>query len=311
MKCNLCNNEKRFLTISKEIREGKGLILQCLECKHVFQAIEMNSKELEKYYNDIYIETNSLSDTQINVKEHFEERLKTLDDMLKHITPILQNDMKVLDIGAGAGALLYAIKDKVASLYATELNKSYVEYMQEKGIKAKYGFFEKLNFDSKMDLIISINALDHMPNPLEVLEKIYNRLNDGGQIYFELPNKNEALNIYLPENVQNQFNTFFWHKAHFSYFYDETIRYALEKVGFKDIKIDFRHEYTIINFLNWYYTGKPQKTFANATTNTDLFVGKSEFEQEMNKMFKDVNKKFLNIMKKTGRGDSMVITAKR
>jgi len=311
MRCNLCGNEKGFSVVSKKIREGEGLILKCLECNHIFQAIDMNADELEEYYNDIYTATNSLSDSEIDVEEHFQERLKTLDNMLKHISPILEKNMKVLDIGSGAGALLSTIKDSVSSLYATELNKSYVKYMNNKGIKAQYGFFEKLEFDSKMDLIISINAIDHMPNPIEVLEKIYNTLNDDGKIYFELPNKNEALNLYLPEDKQDKFNTFFWHKAHFSYFYEETIRYALEKVGFKDIKIEFRHEYTIVNFLNWYFTGKPQKTFVNATTNTELFNGTSQFEIEMNTLFKKLNNEFLDIMKKTGRGDSMVITARK
>jgi SAM-dependent methyltransferase len=311
MKCNLCGNKNNFTTISTKIREGDGLILECPICKHVFQAIEMNADELEEYYNEIYIATNSLSDTQIDVEEHFQERLKTLDDMLKHIIPILEKHMKVLDIGAGAGALLSSIKDKVSSVYATELNKSYVEYMKNKGINAQYGFFEKLKFDTKMDLIISINAIDHMPNPMEILEKIYDCLNDGGKIYFELPNRDDALNLYLPKDNREKFNTFFWHKAHFSYFSAETIQYALEKVGFNDIEIDFRHEYTIVNFLNWYFTGNSQKTFVNATTNTDLFEGNSAFEVEMNNLFKNVNEDFLHIMKKTGRGDTIIITARK
>lgn len=311
MKCNLCNYEEKFITVSTQIREGDGLILQCPKCHHFFQAIDMNTHELEEYYNEIYTATNSLSDTKIEVEDHFKERLKTLENMLNHIKPILKKHMHVLDIGSGAGALLSAIQDDVTSLYATELNKSYVKYMNDKNIKAQYGFYEKLDFDRKFDLIISINAIDHMPNPMIILEKIYNDLSDNGKIYFELPNRNEALNLYLPEENRKKFNTFFWHKAHYSYFYEDTIKYALEKVGFKNIVVGYRHEYTIINFLNWYFTGNPQKTFVNATTNTDLFSNNSPFEAKMNSLFKKANEEFLEIMKSTGSGDSMVITAEK
>jgi len=143
MKCNLCNEEKNFKTVSIKIREGDGLILECQNCNHIFQALEMNGDELEEYYNEIYTATNSLSIEEIDVEEHFNERLKTLDNMLKHIKPILKKNMKVLDIGAGAGAgaLLYSIKDDVNRLYTTELNKSYVQFMNEKRINAQYGFF--------------------------------------------------------------------------------------------------------------------------------------------------------------------------
>jgi len=311
MTCNLCNEEENFKTISKKIREGEGLILECQKCNHIFQALEMDSDELEEYYNDIYTTTNSLSDTEIDVEEHFQERLKTLDDMLKHISPVLEKDMKVLDIGSGAGALLYSIKENVKSLYATELNKSYVQFMNEKGINAQYGFFEKLKFDTKFDLIISINALDHMPYPMDILKKIFESLEDDGKIYLELPNRNEALNFFLPEDKQENFNTFFWHKAHFHYFYEKTIRYALEKVGFKNIQIDCRHQYTIVNFLNWYFTGSRQKVYVDATTNTKLYTGLDEFELQMNQLLEKTNDEFLKIMKNTNRGDSLVITAQK
>lgn len=311
MKCNLCDAEKNFKTVSTKIREGEGLILECQNCKHVFQALEMNSDELEEYYNDIYTATNSLSDSQIDVEEHFSERLKTLGNLLKQIDHILEKNMKVLDIGSGAGALMYSIKDKVKSLYATELNKSYVQFMNEKGIKAQYGFFEKLEFDTKFDLIVSINALDHMPYPMDILKRIYSNLEENGKIYLELPNRNEALNFFLPKDKQENFNTFFWHKAHFHYFYEDTIRYALEKVGFKNIEINFRHQYTIVNFLNWYFTGERQKVYVDATTNTKLYDGTNDFEVKMNKLFQKTNDEFLEIMKETGRGDSMVVTASR
>ncbi len=311
MRCNLCEEENNFKTISEEIREGKGLILECNNCKHIFQALEMNQDELEEYYNEIYTLTNSLSVEEIEVQKHFEERKKTINNLLEHIKPILKKDMKVLDIGAGGGALLHSIKNYVHKMYATELNKSYVQFMNDMGINAQYGFFEKLDFDTKFDLIISINALDHMPYPMEILHKIYDSLEDDGKIYFELPNRNEALNFFLPEVNQKNFNTFFWHKAHFHYFYEDTITYALKKAGFRDIKVDCRHQYTINNFLHWFYRGERQKIYVDATTNTDLYSGNDIFEIKMNNLFKNLNEDFLKIMKETKRGDSLVVTARK
>ncbi|EJF07766.1 methyltransferase family protein [Thiovulum sp. ES] len=310
IKCNLCESEN-YKTIATEIREGEGLIVQCEDCGHFFQAIELNSDELEEYYNDIYTATNSLQETDIEVQEHFEERFKTLDNLISHLNPYLKDGDDVLDIGAGAGSLLYAIKDNVSTLSATELNKSYVEYMKSLNIYAYYGFFEKLSFPKQYDLIISINAIDHMPNPTTVLEEIYKSLKEDGRIYLELPNRNEALNFFLPEENRKKFNKFFWHKAHYSYFYEETIYKLLDKIGFKNIKVANRHEYTIVNYLNWYFTGEPQKRFVDATTNTKLFSGSNSFELEMNSLFEKVNSDFLDILKKNKRGDTLIITANK
>jgi SAM-dependent methyltransferase len=309
-KCNLCNYQGPCKTVSTEIREGDGLIVMCPECSHIFQDINMSASELEDYYNIGYLETNSLIDHEVlEAETHCKERLKTLDKGLEYLLPYLNPEMAVLDIGAGAGSLLYAIRDKVRTCHATELNQAYVSYMNSLGFKAYYGFAEKLEISDKFDLVISLNALDHMPEPLPVLKKIHSLLKDNGLIYLELPNRNEALNFYLPEENRKNFNKFFWHKAHYSYFYEDTIIKALKLSGFTDIKVDYRHEYTIINYLNWYFLGKPQKEFVDATTNTRLFNGDSQFERAMNELISVTNQEFLNIMKRTKRGDTMICTA--
>jgi SAM-dependent methyltransferase len=311
-KCNICTYNGDCKILATEIREGQGLIVQCPACEHIFQDINMASEELEKYYNSIYLETNSLvNDEVLEVEKHFKERFKTLEKGLKYLQPYLKQNMDVMDIGAGAGSLLYAIKNNVNSCHATELNQSYVDFMNSLGFKAYYGFVEKLDIRDNFDLIISLNSIDHMPEPMTVLTKIYRLLKDKGIIYLELPNRDEALNFYLPEKNKKKFNKFFWHKAHYSYFYDKTITKALELSGFKDIKINYRHEYTIINYLHWYFLGEPQKEFADATTNTKLFSGNEDFELMMNKLTEKTNEEFLDIMSKTKRGDTMICIAQK
>ncbi len=309
IKCNLCKSTN-YRTITREIREGKGHIVECKKCSHVYQAIEMSNKDLEKYYNDIYVITNSLTSDVIEAKHHFDERLKTLDNLLLHLRKHIKKSDKVLDIGAGAGSLLYAIKKDVTSVSATELNKSYVEFMKSSlGINSYYGFIEKIQLHKKFTFIISINTIDHLPNPVLVLENIYKILEVNGKIYLELPNRKEALNFFLPEDNKKKFNKFYWHKAHYSYFSEEILVNLLKKVGFKDISVDYRHEYTILNYLNWYFNGEPQKVFVDATTNTKLFSGDDYFEKKMNGLFSDLNSNFLKLMKKSKRGDTIIVCA--
>ena len=105
MKCNLCGSEN-YNIIATEIREGDGLIAECSDCHHIFQLVDMNEQELEDYYNKIYIETNSLQESKIDVQNHFNDRKKTLGKLLSHIKPFLKPNDDVLDIGAGAVAII-------------------------------------------------------------------------------------------------------------------------------------------------------------------------------------------------------------
>lgn len=309
--CNICFNKKDFKTISKKIREGEGLILQCCNCKHIFQATDMNMSELENYYNDIYPITNNITNSLAEIEQEHKEKLDILKDISKLMIPYLKKDMNVLDVGAGSGAMLNLIENNVNKLYATELNKPYIDWMNNHNINATYGFYEKLDYKLKFDFIMSIESLEHMLNPIDILNKMNYDLKIGGKLFITVPNLNEALNCFLPEETQNKFNTFYWHKAHFSYFSEDTIRIALEKAGFKKINVTYHHRYTIVNFLNWYFKGERQNYMKEATENTNLFNGDSSFELKMNDLFNKLDIEFRELSSTTKRGDTMIIVAEK
>lgn len=309
--CEICNSED-FRVIATEIREGPGIISQCNSCGLIIQNTVQTSEEIEEYYNREYQQTNSLQfGKEQTPREHFDDRIKTLGKLLEKITPFLKPDMRVLEIGCGTGELLYSIRPHVKEVVGIEIHKGYVDFINnELGIEAHSEDINRMDFtDRTFDIVLSIMTLDHLPNPAETLQTIKSLLVKDGIIYIEVPNREEALNFFLPEPNQKRFNTFFWHKAHYFYFTRSTLSKLMEKMGM-DCEISCRHEYTLKNYLNWYFTGKPNKSFIEAS-NADFFSGNSEFENNMNKLFNETDNKFHKILNKYFKGDTLCCTARR
>jgi 2-polyprenyl-3-methyl-5-hydroxy-6-metoxy-1,4-benzoquinol methylase len=312
MKCEICNSSESKI-IATKIREGPGIIRQCSSCGLIFQDINQTLEQLKEYYNAEYQKTNSLDlSREQTPREHFNDSILSKQPILDAITPYLRPDMSVLDIGCGAGELLYNVKPHVREVVGVELNTAFVDFInRDLGIEAHAEDLNRIDFAGRQfDLILCINALDHMPNPHETLATIQKILKPDGILYLEVPNKDEALNDYLPEPNKSEYNTFFWHKAHFFYFTRNTLQKILEKYGFES-RITSCHKYTLKNFLQWYYLGKPQKSFREATTSNYFFPGDSQFETKMNALFEQMDKQFRQILADTVTGDTLCCLARR
>ena len=308
--CEICESQE-FDLVASQIREGEGSILKCLECGLIIQDLGWDDAALKAYYEKEYQKTNSLVTGQEQTpREHFEDRLKTVEPIFKNIEPLLSGpDRRVLEIGCGAGSLLSLIKPHVQRCVGIELNSAFVEFIKsDLGIEAYAEDVVTLGFKSGFDLVISIDTLDHLPNPLETLRVMNDLLVPGGRVYLEVPNQQDALNLYLPPHTREKYNTFFWHRAHLFYFTKETITRLFNKAGF-DVSVRCRHNYTLKNYLNWYFLGKPQPSFVSGTTGVDLFFGKSEFEERMNALFRENEPKFKKIMSDTFHGDALCCVA--
>ena len=83
--------------------------------------------------------------------------------------------------------------------------------------KPKVKFIKKwfdASFDSeKYDVIIHSHFFEHLFNPIEGLAKMNDCLNEGGTMYFSVPNLEYILdNGFLPGNVLHFEHTFFYKK---------------------------------------------------------------------------------------------------
>lgn len=303
--CEICGQDN-FNLLTTRIREGEGRIMKCDSCGLVIQDLDWNEENIRRYYEVEYQVTNSLITGKVQTpQEHFEDRIKTIGSVFNQIHPFLSHTIKVLEVGCGAGELLSLIRPHVADCVGVELNTEFVDFINKTlGIRAYAGDVNKLKIEERFDLLISIATIDHLPNPFETLLCMKRLLTPSGNIYIEVPNVHEALNCFLPDENRIQYNNFFWHRAHLFYFSRDTITALFKKAGLH-VEVTSRHEYTLKNFLNWYFLGKPQNDFVTGLTDVALFRGVSDFERRMNEMFTMMDGEFKRIMEETFCGDNL------
>lgn len=129
------------------------------------------------------------------------------EDYYKHIrTDVVsliskKQDCKILEIGAGFGATLSHLKTTGIAKEVVGLDISVDKDLIDTNTIDNFiiGNVEELNleqYNNYFDVIILADVLEHLINPKEVLEKVANYLNKGGEILISIPNFRHKSAIY-------------------------------------------------------------------------------------------------------------------
>ncbi len=138
---------------------------------------------------------------------------------------------RVLDIGCSTGFMLDYFRDQNTGWDSEgiELNPSAVKFGVERGLKIHCNSIEDFNPTDKFAAISLFDVLEHLADPMGILEKIKNLLVDGGNIFIYVPNFNSATKDIL--GIEN--SHFIWPTHHLTYFTPESLKMFLEKAGFE------------------------------------------------------------------------------
>lgn len=158
-------------------------------------------------------------------KEIYFERL------LKKLNP----GDKYLDIGCGGGELLLFGKQKGAIENGLDISIQAINNCKEKGLNVALGNALDLlgrEKENTYDYITLIHIIEHLsPQDLRcILNRVYLILKPNGRILIETP------------NIQSLFTLsryYYMDSTHKRPKHPSLIKYVLEKIGFKDIMLDF------------------------------------------------------------------------
>ena len=257
--------------------ESVGLV-KCNQCKFVFCKDIPSKEELNEYYTESYERTRYLSPITVS---RFNELLVEFEKYRK--------TGKILDIGAGYGFFLEIARQQGWEVYGTELTDEAVTHCVNKGIKMYKGELQEIPLkENCFDVIVAIEAIEHVNNPREYIEGAYKSLRKGGLFYLTTPNFNAILRYHL----RDKYNII-GYPNHLCYFTSSTLQKLVTEYGFRTEKIAT----TGISLTRLKTSkGKSNQEFVSETSDDEMIRYKIERSRTL-KLIKYVSNGILNFFK--------------
>lgn len=263
--------------------------------KNKYGYFELDKKpsedELKVYYSEKYYQEakgayeKSYSDEEIL---YFHNKLEQkYAVLLKYLQLENNNAPKLLDVGCGEGWALKFFKDKGWNVTGLD----YSEY----GCKAQnpdcIGFIQLGNINEHIEILVEQqqkfhvilldNVLEHVLDPLNLLNQCNKLLEHNGVLIIEVPNDFSAVQNYLLEN--RFISRPFWVAVpdHISYFNQEGLMAICSEAGFAKVNLigDFPIDFNLFNQNTNYVENEVGRSCHNARVTLENFLHSISMEK--------------------------------
>jgi 2-polyprenyl-3-methyl-5-hydroxy-6-metoxy-1,4-benzoquinol methylase len=218
-KCILCNS----VEISELKDYERHQLSKCKTCGFVFMSRIPSNDELHDHYK-LYSYATDRTVSPLTIDSYN----KLLDGMEKY-----RKLNTLIDVGCGKGWFLLEARKRGWDVYGTEFSDEAIKICIENGIKMEKGDLNALTFGNvKFDIVFSSEVIEHVNNPVNQFEQMYEILRPGGLLYLTTPN----FNCYLRYKYKANY-TIIEYPEHLSYYTKSTMHLGLTKAGFRKRKL--------------------------------------------------------------------------
>lgn len=228
--CPICKNDgKEDYLFSKN---GFDFV-RCINCELIYTNPQPKVNLLEKIYKNsesanIWIKLQGSKKEISWKKEYYLDNIRFIKNYLKN------DSLKLLDLGCNNGLFLEYVNENTEwDSLGIDLNKKAIQIARNKGLNVRNGNFSEIN--ENFDLITMFGVLEHIPNPLDLLNEIIKK---------QIEKKSWYISIIVP-NIFSLFHFLLKEKSpsidgreHIIYFSMNSLIFFLRKLGFINIKCD-------------------------------------------------------------------------
>lgn len=197
-----------------------GPLYRCGHCGFLFVVFENDCAD---YY------------TQMEDEEYEQGRVYRAiqqEILLKHLLKKFPETNSLLDVGAGTGMLVEEAQKAGLNPTGVELSSWCADVAMKRGLPVIQGAIPHPDLQGQyFDAVTLIDVIEHVANPIELLEACANHLQPGKPLVLVTPDVRSVTARLLGKR--------WWHYriAHIGYFSKKTISLALENAGFTVVSI--------------------------------------------------------------------------
>ncbi len=300
------DNERDKRHYGKVIESKDGYsILECEECdfKHIVPI--PTEEELDKFYAKQFY-----SKEKPQYFKRTKEDLEWWNETYKNYYRIFENyitkdNKRLLEIGSGPGYFLKYGRDLGWDVLGIEPSVQACEYARKLDVNVIKKPFKKGGIDKygKFDVVFMFNVLEHVPDPLIMIDDAKSLLNGDGLICIVSPNDYNPFQKILRKNLGYQ-PWWLVPKHHINYFDFKSITKLLEKTGFEIVELmsTFPMEFFLLSGDN--YVG-------NDELGRKCHLKRKNFEMNLYKYGSNLVNNFYTALAKNGIGREFVAIGRK
>lgn len=226
--CPICQGKKLSALFFKN-----GFHFQkCSKCNLVFANPRPSDAFLKRYYTE-GASYEFMQNTILQKTAKFRNEI-ILKPKLEIVNSFSKTKGKILDIGCASGFFLSLAQKSNWECYGLEPSQEGIKFLKKNFpfITAFQTTIEEVSITKKFHAITCWEMAEHILRPMDLFKKTYSLLAENGLLFLSVPNS-EGLDMLVLKELSDAFSA----PSHLNYFNPKSISFALQKAGFKDIKI--------------------------------------------------------------------------
>lgn len=257
MKCKLCHCPTVDIVYTGPIRVGKNQItpdsvdvFQCAECGVLWhEAID----DFKRFYGSVTYR--SFMGEQASLEEYCRLHDAAVLAKLSYTGTEVYRNKRFLEVGCGGGGFSDFIRGVAKNIVLIEPTEEYQAQLRVNGYEV-YSYMKDAEAKhlGQVDILVSFDVIEHVENPSEFLEQVFQLLAPGGTAYIGTPTDYPVLRKLLGQ----KFDQFVFSLQHPWVFSAKSLRLLAQQAGFPDCQVQFHQLYGLGNLLMWLRDATPQ-----------------------------------------------------